>query len=123
MCICPLNLPTSLFWVASESSLNMASQQPQDKWLIMELIWFHINVPFFFAKGEGNSCSHHLHMRLVEENFPGHLKYPEVISRNFIHLFFIVLGFFESGCVETFACLVSAFCSIQIMSCQAKLFS
>lgn len=68
MCTCTPNLQTSLFWVTSESSLTVAAQQQQDKWLIMELIWFHINLCFFFAKEEGNSCSHHLHMRLVEEN-------------------------------------------------------
>lgn len=68
MCTCALNLQTSLFWVTSEISLTVAAQQEQDKWLIMELIWFHINLSFFFAKREEDSYSPHLHMRLVEEN-------------------------------------------------------
>lgn len=88
----------------------------------MELIWFHINLFFFLAKGKGNSCSHHLHETSGGRLFPEHLKYPEVISRNLIYLFFIVLGFFERGYVEAFVCHVSAFSSIQIMPCQAKLF-
>lgn len=41
--------------------MAVAAQQQQNKRLIMKLIQFHMNLSFFFAEGERNSCIPHLY--------------------------------------------------------------